>query len=524
MTRNFRLFLAAFVLLGMTNKTNAQTFSGGDGSPNNPYLITTAAELAQLATLVNAGDGNYNSKHYKLANDIDLSAYGSGFNGGKGWIPIGTYGWHGMFPQHPFRGLFNGDGNVITGLYINDSLLGTGAGLFGYVVKTGVGVMNLTVENVNIRAGAYIGGVVGYLDSAAALWKCNSSGNIRGGSYLGGLVGMINPVYYIGNSLWDCYSSCNVSGSLIYVGGLVGKLEELGEITNCYSTGNVSGGDYVGGIVGWLSRRNNLRYCYSTGNISGNDFVGGIVGFTSASFLWQGYSTGSITGNRHVGGIAGLLEQIGNLCCEVTIQDFVALNPSVKGNDHVGRVIGTNNANNLPTINNAAYDSLLNDAGTVTWNNKGADQIDGEDISKEIINTDGTLGGRFTDTTWTTQKGKLPGLFGKAVDMPEHLRMGGVGVGQLRITNYELRVYPNPTRGQLHITRGHAPLWEDADVTIYSVVGQVVMQAPLNPPEGGKLFPSFGGAGGGLIIDVSHLAKGMYFLRIDGKVVKFVKE
>jgi len=50
-----------------------------------------------------------------------------------------------------------------------------------------------------------------------------------------------------------------------------------------------------------------------------------------------------------------------------------------------------------------------------------------------------------------------------------------------------------------------------------------MMQAPLNPPEGGKL-PSFGEAGGGSIIDVSHLAKGMYFLKIGEKTVRFVKE
>jgi len=57
-------------------------------------------------------------------------------------------------------------------------------------------------------------------------------------------------------------------------------------------------------------------------------------------------------------------------------------------------------------------------------------------------------------------------------------------------------------------------------------VGRVVMQgtAPLSPPEGGKQLPSFGGAGGGLIIDVSALASGMYFLKIDNKVIKFVKE
>jgi len=75
----------------------------------------------------------------------------------------------------------------------------------------------------------------------------------------------------------------------------------------------------------------------------------------------------------------------------------------------------------------------------------------------------------------------------------------------------------------LHITMGHAPLLEDSVIEIYNVVGQKLLSAPFNSPKGGKL-PSFGGAGGGLTIDVSHLAKGMYFLKIGNQVVRFVKE
>jgi len=91
------------------------------------------------------------------------------------------------------------------------------------------------------------------------------------------------------------------------------------------------------------------------------------------------------------------------------------------------------------------------------------------------------------------------------------------------VQNTGFKVYPNPAKNQLQITiegEYHSPI----QYSIYSVVGQVVMQAPLSPPEGGKLLPSFGGAGGGLIIDVSHLSAGMYFLKVDGKVVKFIKE
>jgi len=83
------------------------------------------------------------------------------------------------------------------------------------------------------------------------------------------------------------------------------------------------------------------------------------------------------------------------------------------------------------------------------------------------------------------------------------------------ITNDEPRitVYPNPTNGQLIIaspnpsTRG-----EQATIEIYNVVGQVVFMSQLS-----KLSPE-------TTIDISCLSNGMYFLKVDGKVFKIVKE
>ena len=75
--------------------------------------------------------------------------------------------------------------------------------------------------------------------------------------------------------------------------------------------------------------------------------------------------------------------------------------------------------------------------------------------------------------------------------------------------NYtSLRVYPNPTKNQLRIM--NYELREDAEIGIYDIVGKMVGAYPCGRPE--------------MTIDVSHLANGMYFLKIDNKVVKFVKE
>ena len=74
----------------------------------------------------------------------------------------------------------------------------------------------------------------------------------------------------------------------------------------------------------------------------------------------------------------------------------------------------------------------------------------------------------------------------------------------------KLQVYPTPTTGQLTITMDNGQLTMD-NVEIYSVVGQKLNNYQLSTVNYQ------------LIIDVSHLANGMYYLRVGNKVVKFVK-
>jgi hypothetical protein len=75
------------------------------------------------------------------------------------------------------------------------------------------------------------------------------------------------------------------------------------------------------------------------------------------------------------------------------------------------------------------------------------------------------------------------------------------------------RVYPNPTNYELTITN-----YEGGEIEIFNVVGQCVGAYLCGrPAETGA------GASPARTIDVSHLAKGMYYLKIEGKVVKFVK-
>jgi len=78
----------------------------------------------------------------------------------------------------------------------------------------------------------------------------------------------------------------------------------------------------------------------------------------------------------------------------------------------------------------------------------------------------------------------------------------------LRVTGNELWVYPNPTTGQLIINNEQLTI---KNVEIFDIVGCKLSAFCFLP----SAF---------IEIDISHLASGIYFLRIDGKTMKLVKE
>ena len=72
-----------------------------------------------------------------------------------------------------------------------------------------------------------------------------------------------------------------------------------------------------------------------------------------------------------------------------------------------------------------------------------------------------------------------------------------------------LRVYPNPAKNELLVT-GYDIQENDVYIQIYSVVGQILIQRKLQSET--------------TVVNVESLATGLYYLKIDNKVVRFVKE
>jgi len=198
-----------------------------------------------------------------------------------------------------FEGTFNVNGHTISHLTVEGvSCLG----LFGRLSSTGK-VRNLGVVDVNIiGSGWHVGGLVGsngggWLDGGI-LTNCYSTGTVSGEMDVGGLVGDNGWA----GSIQACYSNATVSGDY-RVGGLVGDTDFESSITMSYSTGTVTGIQNIGGLVG-SHGNSNIINCYSTSTVGGDSLVGGLVG-ENWGRIATSYSTGKVTGNIDIGGLVG---------------------------------------------------------------------------------------------------------------------------------------------------------------------------------------------------------------------------
>jgi hypothetical protein len=207
------------------------SYSGGDGSPGNPYLISTKADMVALSNAVQNGT-TYAGNYFLLINDL--------VGANSLTTSIGTYDFNSFF-----QGIFDGGGHEIE--------LNNAAGVFGYAV-------NATIRNLGVK-----GSVAFSMVTTAA------AGSICGRA--------------TGTTISYCYNLGSISTSSPYSssGGICGYSSSC-VISNCYNLGNISASSpsysYSGGICGYISS-SSISNCYNLGNISASSFypfAGGICG------------------------------------------------------------------------------------------------------------------------------------------------------------------------------------------------------------------------------------------------------
>lgn len=263
--------------LGFRRHPPNEFLSGGSGTQDDPWLISTAADLKALADYINSGKaadcdidgcgediGNFHGYYFKQTADIDLQ--------GAAWDPIGYSDESGFY----FSGHYDGGNHVIrnavsSGITDNGYTL---AGIFGSVYFGSIS--NLHIENVEFSA----------------------EGNNKQ-AFAGGLAGIV---------LDSEITNCSVSGSKLSssrapsnsnrAGGLVG-LSSVGKFTKCASVNNqIQSSEYCGGFIGELddsyaSGSSSFTDCYvanstvtaSSSNVQNSNCVGGFCGQVTEEIL-----------------------------------------------------------------------------------------------------------------------------------------------------------------------------------------------------------------------------------------------
>jgi len=358
--------ISIVLILGLVETAGA--FSGsGSGTEPDPYIITDPCQLQEVQYSLNAW--------YELGNDIDAYETET-WNAGAGFVPLGD-------DAHPFVGHLQGNGFVISGLYIyriNTNYVG----LFGKVGSNAT-IDNVTLADPNVTGNDYSGSLAGYSDTSPGNCRC-SGGYVKAHDYVGGLIGRITSaisdcnalfveiqahdyvgglagrsssvtncvssglvqgngtigglIGYVSGSMENCNSAASVIGTAAKCGGLVGdKQGSSNTVTNCYATGSVSGSDDVGGLFGYsYDYGTTITLCHSTGNVESGATAGGLIGYLLPLTMSNCYSTGNVT--SAAGQVGGLIGAVHSGYSDYEVTDCYAAGIVSGGGNDVGGLIG----------------------------------------------------------------------------------------------------------------------------------------------------------------------------------------
>jgi len=408
-----KLTICLFLVTAFTF-TQAWGYSGGTGTPEDPYQIATAADLILLGETPEDYD-----KHFIMIADIDLDP---NLPGGRVFDRAVIAADAGPGQEHqgtPFGGVFDGKEHRILNLTIAGVRY---LGLFGSVGGSGI-VSNLSLEQVNVAAATgwvevgggkyrhesrYIGALVGA--NSGHLSSCYATGIIRGEVYVGGLVGVNR------DTVADCYTTVTVSATEHTVGGLAGW--NSGSIATSYSTGMVNGDRCVGGLV--AANHGDITGCRSTGMVSGDSYVGGLAGRNSSNII-ESYSGSTIRGETAVGGLVGWN------------RDSVAMSystGSVSGRDRVGGLAGDNDGSIASSYSTGMVSGEVTVGGLVGLNTGGIAMS----YSVGIVSGDKEVGGfvahdeTLREGAWRPSHGTTTTSFWNSETSGQTTSAGGTGL------------------------------------------------------------------------------------------------
>ena len=291
---------------------------------DNPYQISTAAELAWFRDQVNSG---YTTISATLTKDIDLAEFCHAKDGTKytkevSWTPIGNSD----NIENMYQGTFDGNGKTIRNLYINDISEFIGipckAGFFGYAEKGSI--KNITFDNAKVKSTvALCTGILAGFEELCIIENIKTLANcsVEGKDHVGGIAGRAS------GDIGNCENHAMVNGAN-FVGGIVGEYTYSGKsITSCANYGVITGtGSSVGGMAGYFVS-GTIQNCANYGDITGIFYVGNLIGCADECNLNNVLGTGNVTATSKnpAGLLVGIIENSSS-----TASGILAYNSSAK--------------------------------------------------------------------------------------------------------------------------------------------------------------------------------------------------
>ena len=292
MKRIFTIILMVQSLL-LAPIAHAQTYWSGTadkefagmGTEADPYLITTAEELAGLAARVNdtVNREDFAGKYFKLTNDLYLTDFTNpDTTKWHEWEPIGKWidipdpedQFIHKYDTCWFRGNFDGANHTIHNVYMGTigdisidnpdapweedviDFTGMNRSFFGFVDKATI--QNLTIENMQLRAMGSLAGLIVQASNSriSHCYVINSHlvQNVNATDNFGGLIGSISA---------SSIDSCGVDNTVLRgngMGGLVCVAHDGSVITNSYANTSqygilqqVGAQELMGQVYGFIS-------------------------------------------------------------------------------------------------------------------------------------------------------------------------------------------------------------------------------------------------------------------------------
>lgn len=267
-------FVIPAEIYGVEDHLYANSYAGGNGTQESPYIISNDIQLAKLALDVSKGQNT--DKYYRITADIDLSK--------AIWTPIGSYVYD---TNKTFKGFLDGVGHTIKNMrfdWYNPISDKCRFGLFTTIEGTSEkwsDVKNLIIDNAKIKCDnasklaqtRYVGTLVGVIRNYSKIQNIivrnsqitgPSSPFAQNGQYLvlGGLAAYIsdnNNNYNLNNIAVDV--NINVeqldvnNAAKVYIGGFIAECQKNVKtcVNNVYSQSTIkvpSSCENVGSVFG----------------------------------------------------------------------------------------------------------------------------------------------------------------------------------------------------------------------------------------------------------------------------------